>query len=313
MKKAFALILIIGSFSYWWLEKNPTRPKSPTPKNLTVEKKTAKKTSKKTTSSREKKQQAPSKQETKESVKIKQQAFDEHSLSDQGHLKISQILVADDYALAHGDIIVGTYDEVIEMERQGKLPEISPPQKWQGGIIPYTISRDYPNPERIERVLNYIQENSPVRFVEAQEQDQNYVRFELGEEHCFSALGQQGGVQKVILRPSCYEREIAHEVMHTLGFLHEQNRKDRDQYLKVHWDNIQEDYTEQFKKIPKGIIPIETTEFDFMSTMLYPSFAFSLSPSLPTMTTHDGQIYQTGQNWLSEGDLEKIKTFYSRD
>jgi hypothetical protein len=49
------------------------------------------------------------------------------------------------------------------------------------------------------------------------------------------------GAQQVSLQsPSCvYMGIAAHELMHALGFWHEQSRADRDSYVRINWGNIQ--------------------------------------------------------------------------
>ena len=49
-----------------------------------------------------------------------------------------------------------------------------------------------------------------------------------------------GGRQTLSLAPDgCYnDRTIVHEFVHALGFHHEQNRPDRDDYVKINFENI---------------------------------------------------------------------------
>ena len=59
---------------------------------------------------------------------------------------------------------------------------------------------------------------------------------------CWSPLGYVSTYRRVIsLHKYCWYRgTVLHHLMHTLGFGHENNRPDRDSFVKILWDNIRD-------------------------------------------------------------------------
>ena len=56
---------------------------------------------------------------------------------------------------------------------------------------------------------------------------------------CFSDVGRAGGRQEISLAQGCLEYDTAiHELMHAVGFYHEHERWDRDQFIDIQWQNI---------------------------------------------------------------------------
>ena len=94
---------------------------------------------------------------------------------------------------------------------------------------------------------------------------------------CSSQLGRQGGGQVLNLGKNftsgrtCYkEKIIIHEFIHAIGFTHEQNRYDRDSYVKINWENVKGGKNNtNFRKVNKYWLT-GGTEYDGRSVMHYP-------------------------------------------
>lgn len=56
---------------------------------------------------------------------------------------------------------------------------------------------------------------------------------------CFSSVGDQQNGQILSLGDGCdHKAVIEHELLHALGFYHEQSRQDRDDYVKIWLDQV---------------------------------------------------------------------------
>lgn len=61
---------------------------------------------------------------------------------------------------------------------------------------------------------------------------------------CHSKIGRQNGEQIVSIGQGCTTKStVMHELMHAIGFFHENSRYDRDQFVKVLWWNIKQGET----------------------------------------------------------------------
>ncbi|XP_035991804.1 high choriolytic enzyme 2 isoform X1 [Fundulus heteroclitus] len=110
--------------------------------------------------------------------------------------------------------------------------------------VPYNISTAYSEEERnrIIDALKSFNESTCIRFVPRKSSHRDYIHFFSGE-GCWSYLGRQKGGQKISLkRKGCFRfGTIQHEILHALGFNHEQSRSDRDEYVWILFKNIEEE------------------------------------------------------------------------
>ena len=65
--------------------------------------------------------------------------------------------------------------------------------------------------------------------------------------------------------------------MHVLGFSHEQNRRDRERYIRINYENIRPGVRRNFEIFPDGLL---CSHYDYCSVMHYSSTAFSVSTAV---------------------------------
>lgn len=228
----------------------------------------------------------------------------------EGNLYIENVVIDGDFAIAHGDVLVGDAEQIKALERNGGNLFLPKPRLWTNAEVPYSISNSIPSAQAqsIHSVIQLLEQTTRVRFIKATN-EKDRLTFKAGGEHCYSNVGRIGGEQYIVLNSQCGFSQILHETLHALGLYHEQSRPDRDDHIMIMWENIEERFHEQFKKMPPLHFSLSDAEFDITSIMMYPPQAFSRFPEEPSILTINGEIY-TPKTTLSSGDIEKIKILY---
>ncbi|XP_078397500.1 meprin A subunit alpha [Cetorhinus maximus] len=101
---------------------------------------------------------------------------------------------------------------------------------------------------------------------------------------CWSFVGDLHGGQNVSIGERCdYKAIVGHELLHALGFYHEQSRTDRDDYVYILWDQIIPGMEHNFVVYPDDYITDLNTPYDYESVMHYAPFSFNINKSIPTI------------------------------
>ncbi|XP_058485387.1 hatching enzyme 1.2-like [Solea solea] len=185
-------------------------------------------------------------------------------------------------------------------------------RKWTDGkvYIPYYIANHYSSRERdiIIRGLDSFSAVSCIRFRPYQSGDNEWLSIE-SKSGCYSYVGRTGGAQVVSLsRQGClYHSTVQHELLHALGFNHEQTRSDRDNHILVYWENIIDDMEYNFYKIDTLN---QGTPYDYNSVMQYERNAFSKN-GRPTMVPTPNNNVAFGQaTQMSRNDIDRLNRLY---
>uniref|UniRef100_A0A3Q3KEK9 Meprin A subunit n=1 Tax=Monopterus albus TaxID=43700 RepID=A0A3Q3KEK9_MONAL len=103
---------------------------------------------------------------------------------------------------------------------------------------------------------------------------------------CWSFVGDDKVGQNLSIGAGCDTKAIVeHELLHALGFYHEQSRSDRDDYVRIWWDQIEEGKEHNFNKYEDDFITDLNTPYDYESVMHYRPLSFNKNLSIPTITT----------------------------
>lgn len=92
--------------------------------------------------------------------------------------------------------------------------------------------------------------------------------------------------------------------------MHEQNREDRDNAVRINWNNVKPGTNANFEKAATGTTDAFGVPYDLGSVLHYSANAFSVNGQ-PTITALSGNSANMGQRrGFSQGDISKVNRMY---
>ncbi|XP_078488420.1 uncharacterized protein LOC100176732 isoform X1 [Ciona intestinalis] len=176
--------------------------------------------------------------------------------------------------------------------------------------VPYVIDSSMSTKARtaISHGIASYTENTCIDFV-ARTNEVNYIIF-VSKGGCWSYIGRRGGKQEISIGIGCaWKGIVQHELMHALGFWHEQSRPDRDDHIRIIEENIIAGKQHNFNK--RNSINSLGSNYDIQSIMHYGGFAFSKNRQATIVERKTNEPVKSQRQGFTEEDKKQLNLLYS--
>ncbi|XP_039270233.2 uncharacterized protein LOC120344954 isoform X1 [Styela clava] len=177
-------------------------------------------------------------------------------------------------------------------------------------IVPYSYGAGLSSraPASIQAAIRELSIKTCIKLVRRSNQPQ-YINFVSGG-GCSSPVGRQYRGNQVSIGYGCeHMGTVVHEILHSLGFWHEQSRPDRDRHVRILTQNIQSGMAYNFQKRKNHEIDSFGSPYDLQSVMHYHGTAFSRNGQ-PTIVDMRGNAVRGQRGGLSVEDAKQVNRMY---
>ncbi|KAK7866830.1 hypothetical protein R5R35_005258 [Gryllus longicercus] len=215
-----------------------------------------------------------------------------------------------------GDIVLSPEQKVAI--RSGRTGLINTYYRWGDRTIPYKLRDGDFNEAQAAIIRNSLEEYNTrtcVRVREATAADRDWVLVTREDSGCWSYVGRQGGQQQLNLQDNQWgtcliSGTVVHEFLHAFGFYHQQSATERDDYVQILWDNIQDGTAYNFDKYGADLISEFGVEYDTESVMHYDKYAFSKNGQPTIISIRDPNQSLGNNRGLTDRDILKLNRMY---
>ncbi|KAF3858120.1 hypothetical protein F7725_011321 [Dissostichus mawsoni] len=190
--------------------------------------------------------------------------------------------------------------------------------------IPYYITNNFSSREKaiITRGLESFSSFSCIRFRPSRSNDRDWLQIEsqngVGDQsfphtslsfNHLSLCPAAGPLSAVVVESSgcLYHHTVQHELLHALGFNHEQTRSDRDNHIRVLLQNVVSGMEHNFNRISTLN---QGTPYDYNSVMQYFRTAFSKNGQPTMVPIPNANVSFGNAKEMSRNDKARLNTLY---